>query len=207
MREGRPLRRGLRVCHVHKADTGNGEVRQGPQGGHFQDVNMRFLDSRITVIVLSNNAQNNVWDIAVRAVAMMFDKPAPGSPRLGTPPVALLGTYQRVFHNRDRLAAHDRGLLDWVGTSQTITFRGHVVDYNRSSVDEFFNAGSEGSLAFLGYPPTNQSGFCGNNPTETPPTGYYRWSRSGNELIITRISDNHCPDRSSLMAGTWTKTS
>jgi CubicO group peptidase (beta-lactamase class C family) len=173
---------------------------------YFQDVNMRFPDAGITIIVLSNNALTNVWDVSVRAAAMVLGKPRTLSQHLAAPPVTLLGTYRRVFRNQDRLAAHDRGLQNFVGAQQTITFKGHVVDYNRGTVDEFYNARASGSLSFLGYTVNNQSGFCSNNRTETPPTGTYRWSKSGNKLIITRVSDSHCPDRASLMPGTWIKT-
>ena len=174
---------------------------------YFQDVNIRFLDPKVTVVVLSNNALNNVWDIAVRVSALVFDKPTLRSPRLTAPPIALLGTYQRVFHNEDRLAARDRGLENWVGVRQTVAFRGHVLDYNRGSVDEFYNARTDGSLSLVGFTATNQSSFCSYNQTETPPTGHYHWSRSGNKLIIKKVSDSLCPDRASLMPGIWTKIS
>lgn len=37
MRERWVLRRGLRASHVHKADIGSEEVRQGPRVGHLRE--------------------------------------------------------------------------------------------------------------------------------------------------------------------------
>ncbi len=178
----------------------------------FQTVNMRFPDTDVTVIVLSNDIQNDVVGAALHAAALVFGQQMALPPPIQTAaPAALVGSYRRTFQDADRRAAHDPGLADWVGLSFPMTIRTGWIDFFAPNVNgppivqEYYTATPDGRLTLLGFPPGNQSNFCSVIPSETPPTGYYRWARRGNSLIITRISFDTCLDRGALMAGRWTK--
>lgn len=177
---------------------------------NFLTVNMRFPAAGVTVIVLSNNRQNDAVGIALHAAALLFgQRLAPPPPIQTHAPAALVGTYRRTFQNADRLAAHDPGLHGWVGDLQYITFRAGWIDFGPPGTppgtQEYYTATRDGRLTLLGYPQGNGSSFCSLLPTETPPTGAYRWVRQGTYLVITRTAFDPCLDRGALMPGRWTK--
>jgi hypothetical protein len=107
----------------------------------------------------------------------------------------------------DPIAAHDPGLQSWVGHLETLEFGKRIVNFSSNTVDEYFQATRGGLVTFLGYPPTNTSSFCSTLPSETPQTGYYHWSLRKTILTIRRLRFDACPDRATIMAGTWTKSS
>jgi hypothetical protein len=176
----------------------------------FVTVNMRFPDTGVTVIVISNDQQNDTVGVALHAAALVFgQRLAPPPPIERSAPPALVGTYRRTFQDADRRAAQDPGLGGWVGTTQWMTIRTGWIDFGPPGtppeVEEHYAATRAGRLTLLGYPPGNQSGFCSVIATETPPTGSYRWARQGKYLIITRITFDPCLDRGAVLPGRWTR--
>ena len=172
----------------------------------FQTVNMRFPQDRVTVVILSNDISTDLWDAAVRAAAVVFHVHlASPRPLVDTPP-KLLGTYRRIVGSSDWIKAHDPGLRNWVGRTLTLYVRRRLVSLDAIG-GEYFQATRGGMLTFLGYPPNNQSSWCSSLPSETPPTGYYRWSLHGKTLTIRPTRFDTCLDRGTLMAGNWTTVS
>jgi serine/threonine-protein kinase len=171
----------------------------------FQTVNMRFPHDGLTVIILSNNLSTDLWDTAVRAAAVVFHIRLTQPQPLVNNPKQLWGTFHRVLLNSDRIAAHDPGIDGWVGQTETLHL-GKLVAHT-GAADEYYQATRGGLMTFLGYPPTTPSGYCSSLPSETPPTGYYHWSLHGKTLIIRRTRFDTCPDRATIMPGTWTRTS
>ena len=170
----------------------------------FQTVNMQFPRAGVTIIILSNDISIDLWDVAVRAAAVVFHVRLAQPRPLVNAPQKLLGTYRRTIRNSDRIQAHDPGLKSWVGQTFTLDVRKRVVSVNNSG-GEYFQATRGGMLTFLGYIPTNSSSWCSNLPSETPPTGYYHWSLHKNTLILRRTRFDTCPDRATLMAGVWSR--
>jgi hypothetical protein len=175
----------------------------------FQTVNMRFPSEGVTVIVLSNNQSTDLWDVAVRAAAIVFHVRMPQPVRLVDAPRKLWGTYTRVLRNSDRVAAHNREIASFVGITLTLRLGPRIARNGQGggAVDEYYQASRKGLMTFLGYTPTNQNSYCSSLPSETPPTGYYRWSLHGKKLIIRRMRWDNCPDRATGMPGVWTKVS
>jgi serine/threonine protein kinase/transcriptional regulator with XRE-family HTH domain len=174
----------------------------------FLTVNMRFPQAGVTVVALSNDDSNDALGIAIHSAALALGEHPPVSAPISTAanPPALLGTYQRIFHNADRLAAHDPGLQNWVGQKFTLKFTKSYVVYDNVG-QEYYHATADGRLELLDYTPENPGGsFCSTLPHENPPPGSYHWSLTKSSLVLTRIDDNHCPDRASLAPGVWQKT-
>jgi serine/threonine protein kinase len=170
----------------------------------FQTVNLRFPGSRITVIVLGNDVQNNVWAIATNAGALVLGKrplPIPGPPNPSSS--ALMGTYQRVFTKSDWRVSRDNGETPWVGLSFRLVV-GRRDFYFVDTTDEYYRATADGRLSLLNFnPAVNTSSPCSLVVAETPPPSSYRWSLRGRDLVITAVSDNHCADRQGLVRGVW----
>jgi CubicO group peptidase (beta-lactamase class C family) len=178
----------------------------------FSTVNMRFPDAGVTVVILSNEAQDDVEAIALHTAAVVFGRPLPPRPGpLPTGPAALVGTYRRTFREADRQAARDPGLKDWVGGSITISIAKGAIHFAlldnlpAHSVDESYTATPDGRLTLVGYAPANHNTFCTDNPHQDPPPGVYRWARQGTVLRITRVSFDPCLDRGATLPGRWTK--
>ena len=172
---------------------------------------MRFPRDGVTIIILSNDMATDIWDVAVRAAAVIFHVRLAQPKPLVDAPHELLGTYRRILQNSDRIRAHDPGLKNWVGLTFTLNVGKRVVSVDNGGGNngggEYFQATRGGKLTFLGYTPTNSPSWCSNLPSETPPTGYYHWSLHKNTLILRRIRFDTCPDRATVMAGAWTRVS
>ncbi len=173
--------------------------------------NLRFTQDGITIVVLSNDDQNDVGDIALHLSALVFgQQPAAATPIAAASfPPALLGTYSRIFQNADRVAAGDSSLTDWVGGTITITISKDSVHFAlldnkpEDSVDEYYAATPTGGLTMGGYTPVNRNSFCSENPHRDPPPGTYRWANQGKVLTITRTAVDPCLDRGAIMPGQW----
>jgi CubicO group peptidase (beta-lactamase class C family) len=174
----------------------------------FQTVNLRFRQSKITVIVLGNDVQNNVWAIATNAGALVLRKHTLSIPRPPKPSsLALLGTYQRKFTRSDWLVSRDNGIAPWVG----LTFKLVVGrrDFNFvDTADEYYRATPDGRLTLLNFnPAVNTSSPCSLVVAENAPPDSYRWSFRKGNLVIRALSDSHCADRQGLARGVWKRIS
>jgi hypothetical protein len=186
-------------------------TNNGGTAKEFQTLNMRFPDAGVTIVILSNNSQDNVEDIAIHIAALVFGQRLAPPPALVTSvPATLLGTYRRTFEDVDRRAARDPGLTGWVGGHLTLTIHKGWIDFGLPGgtccdVAEYFIATPDGRLTMEGYLPGNQTSWCSYNPHLDPPTCDYRWKRQGDALTITTIKDAQCIDRPGVLPGHWTK--
>jgi hypothetical protein len=171
----------------------------------FQTVNMLFRNSRVTVIVLGNNIQDDLWHTATQAAAIVFGKriqPEPTVPPSTTS--ALVGTYQRTFTRADWIRTRDPSALSWIGNRFTLAVGKKDFNFHVIGPIEYYNATRDGRLYLHGFNVgSNPNSFCYVPPAEEVPVGEYRWSVSGKYLTLTRIRDNHCADRASLTPGRW----
>jgi serine/threonine-protein kinase len=178
----------------------------------FFAANMYFPEAGATVVILSNNATDDVEDIAMHAAALVFGTRLAAQPAIQMQaPAALVGTYRRTFQDADRAAAHDPGLKDWVGGSLTINIGKDAIhfalitDLPENSSDEYYTATEDGLITLGNYTPENHNSACSDNPHQNPPATTYRWARQGNLLTISRIAFDPCLDRGATMPGKWTK--
>jgi CubicO group peptidase (beta-lactamase class C family) len=181
----------------------------------FQTANLRFPQDDATIVVLSNDDQNNVADIALYLAAFAFGQHLAAPTPVPVAPLspALLGTYRRTFQDGDRVAARDPGLKDWVGGTITIILTKDSIHFAlldnkpEDSVDEYYTATPAGGLTMGGYLPANHNSFCTAGPHLDPATATFHWDHQGNHLIISRIAFDPCLDRGATLPGTWTKIS
>jgi CubicO group peptidase (beta-lactamase class C family) len=177
----------------------------------FQTANLRFPQDGVTIVVISNDEQNDAPHITQHVAAIVFGQSLVAPAPVPAGPAPLLGRYRRTFQDADRVAAHDPGLQDWVGGTITITVSKDSIHFAimdnkpEDSVDEFYTATPDGSLTLGGYLPTNHNSFCATDPHLDPPTATFHWTHKGNHLIITRIAFDPCLDRGATVPGTWTK--
>ena len=171
----------------------------------FQTVNMRFPRAGVTVIILSNDLSNDLWDTAVRAAALVFHIRLPRSRPLVDTPVGSGAPTTALCCSPDLMPAHDPGMSGWVGQTVTLVLGKRVA--TTGAGNEYYQATPGGTMTFLGYPLDNTSSYCSTLPSETPPTGYYRWTLHRRTLTIKRVRFDTCPDRGAFVPGVWTKVS
>jgi transcriptional regulator with XRE-family HTH domain len=181
---------------------------------NFQTANLRFPQTGVTVIVLSNSASTDALNTAEHAAAFVLPGEAARQAATGPSTIAdLLGTYRRTARPADYPAvgyALSQAFSDGLsypkpGASRmSMTLR---INWRRFRLgnSEPYAATNSGSLSLFGDPPGASTHFCTGQTTDLTPTGYYRWSILGRTLTITRVSDPLCADRAELVPGTWAR--
>jgi hypothetical protein len=192
---------GRRVYYTFRGDSG------------FQTVNMRFRRSGLTVVVLSNDFSNDALGIAMNAAALASGREplrVPGHPP--PPPPSLLGTYRRTFGIADlrRTGEPKPSMANWVGGPLLIQIERRSIAFGGEGnpigpPGEYYTATPDGRMTLLGFTPTNGDSMCTDVPTETPPSGHYRWRRQGKTLTITLAAPDPCSDRRGMIPGQWRK--
>ena len=179
----------------------------------YRTANLRFPADDVTVIVMTNNVQNNALALAVHAASLEVRHYSESSS-------ALFGTYQRLTRPGDQGALlRLRGLQDDEGIGD----RKLTLVITRQSFglgfDQSYSATGRGGLSLYGPKPGSatydlqQVGVNARNGnicsfSETlPPSGRYQWSTVGKVLMITRVEDPNCWVRSTIVPGLWSKVS
>jgi CubicO group peptidase (beta-lactamase class C family)/transcriptional regulator with XRE-family HTH domain len=181
----------------------------------FQTVNMRLPRSDTTVIILSNNFQNDAVGIALHAATVLLGVPPPrAAPSHAAEPLAAVqGDYVRTERSGDRKAVQDlvakgytRGLPVGSasnGASPKLRLVIKYPDFILAAL-EHYTGTSGGRLILWGYPDNFKTqSLCENLTTQPTPSGYYRWSLAKGTLTIWRTNDAHCRDRAALVQGVW----
>jgi hypothetical protein len=128
----------------------------------FQTVNMRFPRSRPSMIILSNNYQDDVMSIALHAASILLGVSPPRAPaHVSEPLAAIQGDSTRTERRGDRKAVQDllaKGFATGIPSGSTSNGTSHklrlVIKYPDFilAADEHCTGTSGGSVVLWGYP-------------------------------------------------------